>query len=171
MLNTFDPKSMFHTAENNRHAVDLLYRSMRDGSMHLSVPHTVLSALAIEIYLKCLIVIEDRKVLRPEHHLVALHKRLSANLRHELDQEAIPLLILEQRLMNAFWERVAFGTRPPPHLTVKSILTMGNKAFEKWRYVYEGKLENGEGFLGGVLIKLFRDKILAMRPDFAEPKV
>ena len=168
MLSTLDPKAMFHTAESSRRAGEVLQERMFEGEMHLMRPQVVLNALAIEIYLKCLIVIEDRATFRSEHELVKLYKKLSHDVRHELDQQAIPLLIHDQRLMNGFWANTPGIKGPTPHLTVKSLLKMGNRAFEKFRYIYEGKLVDGEGLWASTLITILRLQILDLRPDFAD---
>lgn len=109
-------------------------------------PTIVNSAFALELYLKCLLLI-DGKTSRG-HKLATLYSQLSQSRR--------------QQIHDGFEK-----TKPKDcaTFTVVQILLVANKAFEMWRYAHEGTVC---AYFGGAVCVTVRKVIVEIKPELAK---
>jgi hypothetical protein len=99
------------------------------NAWHMASPSMVLSAFTIELFLKCLLLLEGKEI-DPTHHLNVLWKKLSHKRKRRIeeawDKEARPKIIqINQQ----------FGLGVPSDLP--NALVRCGRAFEHIRYGYE----------------------------------
>ena len=123
----------------------------------------VTSAMASELFLKCLICLETGKAPRG-HYLKELFDRLTPETRRWIcmiwDAEVVPI---RAELWDQIEGHQGRGKIVPRDLS--TALSMANKTFEKVRYAYEDELE-GVAYMLSDLPTILKRVILAMRPEW-----
>jgi hypothetical protein len=124
----------------------------------------VISALNIELFLKCIVCIETG--LTPQgHHLDYLFGRLSsatqARAEQVWDTEVVPL-------REPTWKKIetALGHGQTLARDLPSALKAGSLSFEKMRYGYEGKSAETQFYISDVP-RLLGRVIIEMKPAWA----
>lgn len=160
----FDPLKIYMKAEGFSLAHDMLcaaempiHRRMLTGTAGV-----VLSALASELFLKCLISIQTGTTPRG-HYLKELFDRLEQPTRKRIcaiwDAEVVPR-------HSATWDTMEKAIGIPVPRDLPTALKLANKAFEKLRYSYEGDI-HGVAYLLGDLPTILRRIVLEIHPEWA----
>jgi hypothetical protein len=160
---TIDPKTVFNTAEVYRASSIVLAGLIGRGMPHFMFPMVTCSAFSLELHLKCLVLIEGRNARKEGHNLKDIFSKLS--------------LESKQKIRNGYEQsrasdRAKFaaikGIPPRPPDDFEFVLNASSKAFEKFRYAYEGIVENQTGWLAGPIIDSVRARILELKPEWAD---
>jgi hypothetical protein len=156
-----DPVQIFLQADGFSAAYNLLSSVPRHEAVRIGHVQVVVSALAVELFLKCLICMETGRTSRG-HYLRQLFDQLSPDTRRDIDaiwrNEVVPFRA-------AMWngmERLGGGTVPRD---LPTALSMANKSFEKVRYLYEGDLD-GVAYILTDLPTILRRVIVHRRPEW-----
>lgn len=127
----------------------------------IGYPQIVISSLASELFLKCLICIETGRTVYG-HSLEQLYNQLSPDMRQQIcaiwDREVVPL-------RNPLWDAIeggSSGEKVPRSLP--DSLARAHKAFERVRYVYEGI--DGVSFFLTDLPTVLKRVILRKHPEW-----
>jgi len=139
-------RGILWSADCFRLSARLLFEEVLQGKSRLAFGFAVLAAFSVELFLKCLLVIEAGQC--PEtHNLQKLFAQLKRETRNEL-----------RKKHDAHAERKAeFGT-------LEELLEQGQDAFERFRYSFEKGEETG--FSLNLLGEVVRQKIIGLRPDW-----
>ena len=158
-MKSVDPKSVFQLGCKFAAAEQHLRHKSNPNAGFMASPSMVLSAFAIELFLKCLLLLEGKEVDRT-HTLNALYQKLSHNRKRRIDEvwekEARPKVDMLNR---------QFGFAHPSDLP--NALVTCAKAFEHMRYGYEDP--DRQVFYLGELPTILRRTILDIRPDWGKP--
>jgi hypothetical protein len=158
-----DPAAIFLFAEQYKHASNWLALSRRNGFEHeVRIPAVVCSAFALELFLKCLLVIEGRK--STGHDLRELFDSLSDDAKTRIRDRFAPRLPEAQQMIR---ESAAAAGVDAPHVDFDSILDLSKAAFVQTRYIYEG-IAPGTGWAASGILDATRQVILDLKPAFAE---
>lgn len=160
-----DPSKIYMKADGFSAAHDLLARA--EVPIHVRMltgtAGIVLSALACELFLKCLVLIETGKLERG-HHLKHLFDRLEMNTKRSIrsiwDAEIVP----RQKLL---WDAFERETGSKISRDLPTALSRSKGAFEKLRYSYEGDVENIDYVLNE-LPWILKRVILARHPEWKQ---
>lgn len=156
----YDYNSIFQYAELFRKATDLLVQTINGGEM-LVIPWVVNSAFTIELYLKCLITIENG-VYREEHNLYKLFDVLSRDSRKIIALKYDELVSSDPT--SSAMNKQFNGTLK---LDVASVLKDMAKAFTKYRYGFETLPQSG--FMNsGIIQRVVVQRILDLKPDIGD---
>ena len=118
------------------------------------VQYCVVSALALELYLKCAISLDSGKKRVQDHN----HTRLFARLSKESQSDIISLFESNpsvHRVNAAFWQ-----TNPELDLSFHHRLRLGQDAFTYFRYAYEESSATPSSWLSGEITEAVRMWIL-----------
>ena len=126
----------------------------------LRVPFVVMDAFSLELYLKCLQVIEKGSADRG-HKCKRLFASLSPGMRDSVRALYVQILRKESRLVGRLHR-----DRPEVKTDIDSILDLSNDVFENVRYLYEGNKPTM--FYWPLLAMAVRSTILAINPDWKE---
>jgi transcriptional regulator with XRE-family HTH domain len=127
------PKEVFRTAWGfSQTARILIERYRKQDGHHFIAPLAVNSALAVELYLKCLLLLEG-KSYAPVHDLKSLFDSVDTD-----DKERIKQFFTEDIARKEYIKRIQ-ASNPEMRYEVEPILEAANKAFEEWRYIFEEK--------------------------------
>jgi hypothetical protein len=153
-----DLQEMFKTAEVFRDAAGALAQSMGKGMLHLMFPMVVNGAFSMELHLKCLLAVENN--VTKGHDLKALFSALSKDsqdwIRGTYEKKYRPQEEARYRSVPGV---------PHPSTDFDEVLAASSRAFEKFRYAFEGSVKDGEGWLAGSILECVRERTLALRPD------
>jgi hypothetical protein len=152
-----DPKQLFKAAEVFREARDLLYSKLRETRLRLAVPWGVNDALALELHLKCLLLIEQG-TYPEEHNLKELFRNLSRQTKDVLRKEHDGIAENDPIFTNA---RAQIGIET----NLETLLELGQDAFTQLRYAFEGTPPVGMWGLD-IFTQLVRKRILLKHPDW-----
>jgi hypothetical protein len=131
---TRDSATVFLFAEQYKHASNWLGQARRNGfEQEVRMPAVVCSAFALELFLKCLLILEHRKPRG--HDLRELFDSLSEDTRARIRNRFAPRLPEAQRMIKEI--AVAQGIAPPI-VDFDGILDISKAAFVQTRYIYEG---------------------------------
>ena len=158
-----DPALIFMQADGFSSAYALMVAERIDPKLagKIAAPAIVMSALASELFLKCLVCLETGKAPRG-HYLKQLFDGVSIERRRLItaiwDGDIVPL-------RSPSWDQMKlhFGEDIPRALP--DALSAANQAFEKVRYSYEDELD-GLRFILGDLPWVLKRVILQMCPDW-----
>lgn len=151
-----DPKAVFNTAEVFRGGSQIL---ATHGMPNYMFPMVICSAFSLELYLKCLIRIEGGE---------------SENL-HDLEKLFLKLTPESQKTVRACYEAqrpnldTMFATVkgvPTPKTDFDFVLHASAKAFEHFRYAFEGLVKDQEGWMAGPICDCVRGRIVELQPDW-----
>ncbi len=165
-LPVVDPYNIFAQAEGFTDASTSMLdaSNIPTGNMMMRVVSVATSAFAVELYLKCLIVIEGKPVPR-EHNLSRLYAKLSADTQESL--QAHYQAFLPEYLPTMVDTRPASVPRGPRDYV--SALSNAERKFEQYRYFFEAEGNMTSVALDGALECLLiatRESILTIRPDW-----
>lgn len=126
-------------------------------------PSMVLSALASELYFKCLICIETGKVPDTEHNLKKLFRQINPKHQAVIEdgwkiQIQKPDMVANLDMIEARW-----GVKVPRDLAWA--LEAGGHGFVRIRYIYEPEGAKTK-FLLGDLPQILRAVVLQVKPDW-----
>ena len=156
-----DPKGIFMTAEVYRASSVVLAKLISSGMLHYMFPMVTCSAFSLELHLKCLIVFEG-KTPKKEHDLEKLFSLLTAE-----SQKAIRGCY-ETRRARTEAMYAAVPDVPHPKTDFDFVLHASAKSFEKFRYAFEGIVEDHQGWLADPIRDCVRSRILELQPDWKE---
>jgi hypothetical protein len=162
--NKIDPQQMFLHGDGFVKAKVILENIDPNNiklNMAIAAPVMVTTALAIEIFLKCLNCIESGEVPHG-HHLKNLYDSLVPATRKRID-ELWDTHVVPMRTRD--WDQIALAMKENFPRDLPGMLIGGNEAFEKIRYSYEGKMDGVKFFLGD-LPKLLGQVILEKKPEW-----
>jgi HEPN domain-containing protein len=134
------------SADCFRLSARLLFEEVLQRKKRFALGFAVLAAFSVELYLKCLLLIEARQY--PETHNL---KKLFAQLKPETKSEL-------RKKHDARAERVAELGK------LEELLEQGQDAFERFRYPFEKGEETG--FALNWLGEVVRQKIISLHPDW-----
>ena len=122
------------------------------------------SAFASELYLKCLIQLETRQLIKDEHNLRTLFAKLPDKTKEDIEKRFNALMTEPEydrsRMSKEMQE--AISKRPK---TFRDSLKAGGNAFVEWRYLYEaGEASNPFGLFN--LPTVLREVILERQPEW-----
>lgn len=126
-------------------------------------PQVALSSLGLELFFKCLILVEGKSYGRV-HDLLGLFQIIPRGSQDEIRRLYSPFIPNKQRVLDGMHKHL---NRPgaPPVVTVDLILQLSRLAFPKARYAFEHRFGTGEGWFAGDLHIPTRQVILGLRPD------
>ena len=148
-----DPKLVFQAAESFRAGSLIL---ANHGLLPYLFPMVVCSAFSLELYLKCLILIEGGK---------------SGSL-HDLEKLFSKITPESRKIVRASYEarrpkvNAGLATIPVPKTDFDFVLHWSAKAFEHFRYAFEGLVHSQEGWMAGPICDCVRERIVELRPDW-----
>ena len=137
----------------------------------LIFPSTVCEAFSLELFLKCLMLVEGTQY-KPGHDLEKLFDHLSVDSKAHIRAHCERGLAQIQQMMNMAhqqYQQTGKGmAEPPPRIDFEYALASSRRAFEAYRYVHEGKsaMEPGGNWLGKPILHSVRDRILILRPEW-----
>jgi len=155
-----NPKEIFNTAEVFSRAADLINKEMQTNKdFSLMAPFVVNRAFSLELYLKCLIVLEkgfipkDKKV----HGLKDLYGLISAKSKQVIKSNYNKLVANDITLKIAHREKNI-------DLDLSTVLNKISSAFVKWRYIYE---KNFTDFYSVKTIAIsIKKRIFELKPEW-----
>ena len=169
-ITSLDPRKIFDHAQKFQQTQEYMrHKDRATTSEHVNMcadPCFVLSALASELFLKCLLVIEGKsqKEFERIHNLDQLFVKLSTFIQDRIrilwDQQVWSQGTLEA--INYAQDTITRGERIPRHFT--TALKLGANTFVELRYVYE-KPRN----INNIIIDLpliLRRVIFEIHPDW-----
>jgi hypothetical protein len=162
-MSKLDAPVVFVTAEQFRFASKWLIRAPDMGcEPNVEIPSVTCAALALELYLKCLIAIEGTN--NPEiHDLQDLFAKLSRGM---------------QSRVKAHFDRFSAGAKeyvqrdaaktgsPAPTVDFDYVLAWSRKGFTKSRYIFENGLPPETGWIADSITECARRTILDMYPEW-----
>lgn len=123
-------------------------------------PYITLASFAIELYLKCIHMIDNNKPAPSTHELYRLYANLSEESRIVIEM-VYDLLVEQDPVIKATKEKV-----PEMKTDLDSVFKEISSAFTKWRYSYEKKLT---GFpASGPLLTALKGRIKILKPEWFE---
>jgi HEPN domain-containing protein len=123
-------------------------------------PAAVNAAFALELYLKCMQCIENGSFIKG-HDLAKLYSAISRANRTRIEEYSkahdanSPS---HQRVKKKFSHLTRFD--------IQSVLTFSAKAFEIFRYEFEGPQRTAHGFVAHHVTKAVRQLILEIKPEW-----
>jgi hypothetical protein len=158
-----DPERLFKTAEVFRASSLILGNLMNQGMPQYMFPMVMCSAFSLELHLKCLILIE-RSASARGHDLEQLFSKITM-----ASQTMIRRCYEKQRAKAAARFAAVKGV-PQPKTDFDFVLHVSAKAFEKFRYAYEGIAESPVGWMAAPICDCVRERILELQPDWENLK-
>jgi len=126
---------------------------------HLALVYGVNCAFAVELYLKCLLAVEDSQI--PDtHNLKTLFNQLSRESRGKI-RKRHDGLAKDHPVLSGFRQSLGIKT------DLNSLLEHGQDVFIQFRYMFEGIPDRIEpvGFALEMFGRIVRNRILDLRPE------
>ena len=155
-----DPKRVFTTAEVYRASAQVLSKFIANGMPHYMFPMVTCSAFSLELYLKCLILIEGNESEK-SHDLERLFSSLAGESQIAIRTNYQKCAIHETAKLFA-----ARGMPPHPSTDFDFVLHASASAFENFRYAYEGIRKNPAGWMADPIRDCVRERILESYRDW-----
>jgi len=156
----YTAKDILDTANSFEAASQAVVEKLKqtnDIGMYIA-PFITLSSFAIELFLKCIYMIENGKPAPFTHGLAELFALLSEESRVVVTM-IYDLSAQQDPVVKTLLEKV-----PDTKLDLVSVLQETSEAFKKWRYSYQKKFT---GFpTSGPLIHALRARIKILEPDW-----
>jgi hypothetical protein len=165
----YDPEKMFGAAECYRRAALALNPLVTQAhQLHLLWSMFMLYALAIEIFLKCILVMNNKPyqgihTLKDLFHEIPDYAKANIENRH---RKWLP----KYQLVVSCMHGVMGLPGTPPTATLALILERSSAFFVASRYPYEGRSRPGEGFMAGDLCDCIHDYLLEIEPAWKDKK-
>jgi hypothetical protein len=159
------PEAIFQQAESFTESATLLGRTAELGSPQFFFPSIVCDAFGLELYLKCLILVEGDKY-SGTHNLELLFNKLTPESQMAIRNACAPVVAKMHEMHQALPREK--GAQPLPVLDFDYALRASRNAFEVFRYVHERDEDNrnGDGWFGREIAKRTRERILFLQPDW-----
>jgi hypothetical protein len=154
-----DSKQLFMTAEVFRASSIILGSLINREMPHYMFPMVTCSAFSLELHLKCLVLIENGTLERG-HDLEELFSKVTSESRKMI----LANYETKRPAMDARFAAVQGAPQPPTDFD--SVLHASAKAFEKFRYAYEGSVKDQEGWMADPIRDCVRERILELRQDW-----
>lgn len=153
-----DPERIFKAAEAFFQACHLLWAAAEFGFKQVRpVVIATNSALALELYLKCLCVLEHGAFVG-KHDAGALFQLLRRQTRQTLEKQWNTLSSDSE-----WWQRLQDTGDGKLHMAFR----LGKDAFVRFRYSFEPEAKGLEWGLG-MLVLVVRERILTLHPEWAD---
>jgi len=164
MQTGLNPGDLFDHAEFYRKSAELLGSEMvrdlpRQARPGFAFPQVFISAIASEVYLKCLHAIEFQGTVPKDHPLDKLFGGLSTATK-QLVKRHWNAMVAHDPMFKASSARP--GRRQKHDLV--SVLREGGLAFMRYRYAYEGR--HLSSYALGNLPEVLHDAILELKPEW-----
>ena len=160
-----DPESVFVIAEQFRSASKWLIHAPGMGyAADVGIPTVSYAAMALELYLKCLIATEgtENPIIHDLRHLFEkLSPGLQTAVRSHFDAYSDEVRRLDEAAL-------AKAGSPPIKFTFDYALERSRQAFIRARYIFQDNLHPGSGWLADPIIECARRVILDAHPDWEE---
>ncbi len=156
-------KDIFRTANIFNHAASVINKKMVEelenkGSTMLPAAGLTNCMLALELYLKCLYVLESGKKIIRTHSIKELYDSITPAAQSE-----IQTLFEEAKRQNPTMQALA-SQFPDNEYSLDAVLELVNEAFIEWRYAFE---KNAGSLYGHAeLIFATRTYILERKPEW-----
>lgn len=161
IIMNYDVKSIFTQANNFLAASNALNEKLSetdDIGTYIG-PIITNTAFTIELYIKCIYMIEKRQPVQG-HFLDKLYRKLSKESR-DIIEAIYDMLVPQSQTIMMLKQQV-----PDMKIDLDSVLKEMSGAFVKWRYSYEGNLT---GFpASGPVIDALRGRIKILKPEWFE---
>jgi hypothetical protein len=151
-----DPKGVFLTAEVFRSSSAILGNH---GPSYM-FPMVICAAFSLELYLKCLILVEGGA--SKGHDLGDLFSKTSTESQQKIRASYAPYKA-KADTMYASVKGV-----PVPRTDFDFVLCASAKAFEHFRYAYEGAVKDQEGWLANDIRECVRERIAELKPEWTK---
>jgi hypothetical protein len=151
-----DPHRLFVNAGNFQHTIDALVNLT--GDVRFGQPIVVLTAFASELFMKCLIVLEQ-KPYPIGHNLKSLFSKLGVQTRTKIENEWNSQIVPKRSSQISAIES-EIGRKLP--IDLPTLLGKGGNAFVDVRYAHE-KQPTGD-FLLQDLLNVLKETILEKKP-------
>ncbi|ARU60706.1 hypothetical protein CBW65_06110 [Tumebacillus avium] len=156
----YEAKDIYNTANSFLAASNALNQKLsetNDVGTYIA-PIITNAAFSIELYLKCIYLIENKKPAPNIHQLDKLYKGLSDESKAVIEV-IYNVLIIQSGTDMAMKEKV-----PETNLDLDSVLKGMSSAFINWRYSFEKRFT---GFAGsGPLINALKSRIKILEPGW-----
>jgi hypothetical protein len=153
-----DPKLAFTSAEAFLEVCKVLCAAVRNGNTRiLALALATNAAFALEMYLKCLLLLEQGQAPRG-HDLHKLFHALSSTTQSQLTKDHEELV-----KSNPDWAATASKLGVPTDL--EELLKRGRNAFADFRYAHE-QIPSGTDFALNGFTYCVRERILNSQPDW-----
>jgi hypothetical protein len=127
----------------------------------VAFPTVVCAAFALEIYLKCLLVMQTGK-FSPSHNLKHIFGELPSATQARIRDLFAPYLPMVQKTVTKMTKP---GSPLPPTVDFDFVMNLSQDAFTVTRYVYEG-VPSMSGWMGTPIVRATRTAILELHPDW-----
>ena len=155
-----DPLEIFLNAERFKAAAGCLGALLRENDWReLFVPMHVNAALALELYLKCLLALKSCQI-PPSHHHGKLFSQLPAPYKRSLIRRFREYAKNDEELIWSHKQDPRYAT------DLESVLNDSGNIFETLRYLYEGGLPLQMRACFTVTIRFFRDELIVLQPSW-----
>jgi hypothetical protein len=154
-----DPAAVFATAEQFVRAHDCLLHEGIEKGLQVPMPTMAIAAMTLELYLKCLALLEGKEAREDSHHLWKLFTYLNGATQNKIRRRADERI---QRSKPTFRDQHGVVTVVTDF---DKLLKLSANALKTSRYPYEG-LPANSGWAAGSILFATREVILEMRPDF-----
>jgi hypothetical protein len=156
----YTAKDIYTTANNFLAASNVISQKLsetNDVGTYIA-PFVTVTSFAIELYLKCIYMIETGKPAPNIHDLNQLYRKLGEESKIVIEM-VYNMLVQQDPTVNALKEKV-----PEMKTDLDSVLKEISGAFIKWRYSYEKKLT---GFpASGPIINALKGRIKILKPEW-----
>lgn len=129
MVKTIDTDHIYKVAEQFEHTANMLSTQMGTSGAHPPVsPFVVNVTFSIELYLKCLLILETNRRPKNSHELHTIFNRLSSESRSIITSD------FQNSISSDATIRVMKTQFPDLKVDIQSVLLGMNNAFKEWRY-------------------------------------
>jgi len=150
-----DPKGVFQTAEVFR-ASSIILGNQGPNYMF---PMVICAAFSLELYMKCLILIEGGA--SKGHDLKDLFSKTTSASQKKVRESYEPYKAKADAMY------AAFKGVPVPKTDFDFVLGASAKAFEHFRYAYEGAVEDQEGWMASDISECVKERVVELKPEWA----
>jgi hypothetical protein len=151
-----DPKQVLATAEVFRAGGAIL---SNHGPSYM-FPIVICLAFSLELYFKCLILLEGGAALG--HDLEDLFSKTSPESQKQIRASYAPYKAKADGMY------AAVKGVPIPPTDFDAALRASARAFEHFRYAFEGAVKDQEGWMGNDICECVRDRIAELKPEWAK---
>ncbi|MDQ0191183.1 hypothetical protein JI721_04145 [Alicyclobacillus cycloheptanicus] len=158
----YDAQDVFKTATGFDAATAAIVAKLgqtNDIATYVS-PFVTVASFTIEVYLKCLFMLDHGRPAPRSHKWDTLFGQLSKENRVEIEK-LYNQFVATDPLVQDMVQRV-----PGTKLDLSSFLKDAGSAFVNWRYMYERKLTSFP--TSGPLIRALRERIQTLKPEWFE---
>jgi len=164
----YSPKQIFISAQNFGNSAKLLEHlssqilSQHPGPSELPPffqPSVVCMAFSVELFLKCLILVEKGN-FQPTHKIQELYLKLPMTSQKAISDKFDEFIATSPTI------RAMQAEYPNISSKLDDVLKVVNEAFVDWRYIFEGNAGSLYGL--GELCEAIRGRIIEIKPDIVE---